>query len=189
MKRLFNDSRIVYWYLLSVMLLLVSCTHQKDTIKSDIEKLQSRKICIPLDSMLCYNSSVGTASGLDSCKYKLIIYTDNISCSSCSLYNIFDWDSFIEPLRSTVDFIFILSPNDNDMEKVKQILMSEKINHTIYIDTCAVFIRNNPQIPDKSFMHTFLLNDKDSVVLVGNPQSNSRIKELFMKIIKNKQCK
>jgi len=53
----------------------------------------------------------------------------------------------------------------------------------VFVDSCYAFTRINPFIPHNTIMHTFLLNQNDSIVLVGNPLRNKKIEELVQKII------
>ena len=56
--------------------------------------------------------------------------------------------------------------------------------HTpVFIDTLSFFRRHNPQIPKDRMFHTFLLDESDSVVLVGNPMQNNQIDNLLKQIV------
>lgn len=54
------------------------------------------------------------------------------------------------------------------------------------MDTLNLFANKNPQLKTNKLFHCFLLNKKDSVVLVGNPIHNRKIEELMFKIVNNK---
>lgn len=185
MKVKFNYKGIWCLTPLCLLLSLVGCSRQKESLKKDIVKLQSRKVNIPLDLMLCFNGLLTTAPNPDKLKFKLIIYTDSVSCFSCSLNRLFYWTPLIDSLKPSIDFVFILSPKANELDKVKDVLRLGNLNYPVYIDTCSAFIKANPHIPDNNLMHTFLLNNKDSVVLVGNPLSTPKIKEILINIIKS----
>lgn len=45
-------------------------------------------------------------------------------------------------------------------------------NKLVYIDDRQDFITNNPTIPEDAMFHTFLLDRKNKIVLVGNPVHN-----------------
>ena len=57
------------------------------------------------------------------------------------------------------------------------------LNNYIYVDTCNVFTRNNSTIPEERYLHTFLLDRENKIVLVGNPNVNERVESLFQKIM------
>ena len=43
----------------------------------------------------------------------------------------------------------------------------------------------NPHLPDKEEFHTFLLDEENRVLLVGNPVRNIKLKKLYLDVIKN----
>lgn len=184
MKTICYSNRI-YLVLCIITMFLGGCDRKKSTLSQEILRLQSQKVNIPFDSMLRFNALSSDASENSLKNYKIVIYTDSVSCSSCSIKRLFNWEPLIDSLQESLSFIFIFSPQKEDIERVKQTLLTERLSWPVYIDTCSAFDRRNPHIPDNSLMHTFLLNENDSVVLVGNPQSNPRIKELLFNILYN----
>ena len=46
-----------------------------------------------------------------------------------------------------------------------------------------MFTRNNSTIPEERYLHTFLLDRENKIVLVGNPNVNERVESLFQKIM------
>lgn len=176
-------SIIIGGFIITSLLFPVSCSKQKTSVKEDVMQLQSQRVHIPFDSLLCFNAVIPDSSEHRRLKYKLVVYTDSLSCPSCSLKRLFYWEPLIDSLHSSLDFVFIFSPKKDEIVRVKETLRIENLNCPVYIDTCSAFTRANPHIPANELMHTFLLNDKDSVILVGNPQSNPRIKELLFNIL------
>jgi hypothetical protein len=49
------------------------------------------------------------------------------------------------------------------------------------------FRRANPHIPDDPLFHTFVLNEQDSVVLVGDPFKNEKMEKLLLKVIEKEK--
>ena len=60
------------------------------------------------------------------------------------------------------------------------------VDSHVYIDTTNVFLAKNSNISKSSWLHTFLLDEQNNVILVGNPTNNSRIRKLFWRIVKEK---
>ena len=54
------------------------------------------------------------------------------------------------------------------------------------LDTLKEFERLNPHLPKNRALHTFLLDENNRVILVGNPSRNEKIKEMFYKIVEEK---
>jgi len=49
------------------------------------------------------------------------------------------------------------------------------------------FIKENPHIPLKGIYHTFLLDENDSVILVGDPFKNEKMEKLLQKVIEREK--
>lgn len=56
----------------------------------------------------------------------------------------------------------------------------------VYIDTLGIFQKNNPHLPKNPRLHTFLLDANNHVILVGNPLYNTKIKEMYDRVIHEK---
>ena len=57
---------------------------------------------------------------------------------------------------------------------------------TLFIDSVNVFMEANPNIPSESMFHTFLLDDNNKVILVGNPIFNKQIDDMMLSIVEEK---
>ena len=53
----------------------------------------------------------------------------------------------------------------------------------ILLDTKGEFLQNNPTIPKSQKYHTFMVDENNKVVLVGNPMGNEKMWELYKKEI------
>lgn len=49
------------------------------------------------------------------------------------------------------------------------------------------FASANPHLPPSSILHSFLLNEKNEVVVVGNPARNNKVKELMLNTMKSQK--
>ena len=119
-------------------------------------------------------------------KYKIVHYIDSIGCVSCKL-KLPMWKEFINKMNSfqdSVSFIFIFQPKD--IEELQYKLFCDNFNYPVYIDSDNQFNKINKLLTDDTF-HTFLLNEKNHILSIGNPIENSSIKDLFLKIIQNKE--
>lgn len=50
-----------------------------------------------------------------------------------------------------------------------------------------MFRRTNKNIPDNSLFHAFLLDESNNVVMVGNPQTNIKIRRLLLRYLKENE--
>lgn len=60
-----------------------------------------------------------------------------------------------------------------------------KLSSQIYLDSLNVFSRQNPHVPDGVLYHTFLMDGKGNVLLVGDPVRNSDVNKLFWELVGN----
>ncbi len=120
-------------------------------------------------------------------KMALVVYSDSNTCSSCAMKGMFRWFEVLDTLRarynSDIVTYFIFSPKTRQLEEFRQTSRNALFEHPIFIDTCGVFLRQNPHIPADNRMHTFLLDSKRDILLVGSPLGNHTIRSMFYKIV------
>ena len=95
------------------------------------------------------------------------------------------WDVFLSEvsLDGKVSCFFIFSPKKEEKDRLHALLVMERLEYPVYIDSTGVFTRENPHIPQAPMMHTFLINGKGKVVFVGDPRRDMKLNKLFYKTI------
>lgn len=90
--------------------------------------------------------------------------------------------------QSNNDFynIFIINPNIIAKKKLISDFSGKLIPQTIFVDSAIVFMEVNPNIPSESMFHTFLLDENNKVILVGNPMLNKQIEDMMLSIVDEK---
>lgn len=169
----------------------VGCKSPEEKEKELIEAMQSKPVKIPFSKMSCWiNDSLITDRPGEKAEMKLVVYTDSNNCSECALKRLYLWNDFTK-LESkyngkySVTFIFQGSSKIKTSTLTPLFHLSE-LDHPMYIDSTGVLMKTNPHIPANSNFHVFLLDKNDSVVLVGNPQLDSKIEDTFNRILKEK---
>lgn len=165
-----------------ICLFFAGCQKNKD-IRDGIISMQSSKVTIDEDSILCVN---GESIFIEHTpQFRLVVYVDSSECSSCSINQLKYWQSFMSKYnsQSNIQLLILLEAKKGEIPSIEGDIASAELNNIIFIDSNFVFRRQNPQIPPNSMYHTFLLNEMDSVVLVGNPLRNGRVEKMFEKII------
>lgn len=151
-----------------------------------MSKFVQSEIQIPDDLECVYNREV-TIINKDTLKpYKLIVYYDSLDCSSCRISHLMD----LYPLYDMADtsnfsVITIFSPKKENLEEVSFQIQILDPTIPVYIDRLGSFAQFNQGIPLDVKFHSFLVNNDDIVVLVGNPLYNENIAGLLNKIINN----
>lgn len=172
---------------LILVLLLQSCN---SSMESKITKLQSFSIDLCLDDMTCIYSKNdfdidSYYQEIETAKYIVVVYMDSEECMSCNIGKLHAWDSYISKIAefNSVEIVFIFSPRIEDGENLKTLLLIEKLKFPVFVDTKGTFTLKNKHIPTDLYLHTFLINEKKEVVLVGDPRRNKRIDHLYDSII------
>ena len=65
-------------------------------------------------------------------------------------------------------------------------IVRQMFDYPILLDTLREFEKLNPHLPKNRALHTFLLDENNNVILVGNPLHNKKIEEMFYKIVEEK---
>lgn len=158
-----------------------------------ISKMQSRPVSIPLNQMSCWiNDSIQANRPWEKADLKLVVYTDSFDCSQCTLKKMYLWKDFVELEKKYDDrffIFFIIQSGSNSTHVLSSNFHFAGLNHPIYVDSTNVFMRDNPHIPKEVMFHVFLLDEKDSVVLVGNPLFNAKIEDLLIKQVDDRMKK
>ena len=176
--------------LLFLSTLLYSCSND-GKIKKEIEEMYKHKIVLPIESMAKIDHSeyiMDDVTEQPKAHYKFVLYSDSTECSSCQLRTIYQWnDYYYLEEAGKVNFFIILAPKARQDDGKISPSQIPDIGHILYVDTCNAFLHANPHIPSNPLFHSFLLDENDSVILVGNPVKNKKIEELFFKILEEKQ--
>lgn len=166
------------------LLSLFSISCKQTAFEKEMRVFNNSRIELMLDSMNCVRTKDEMVVPNKS-EYTYVIYVDSFSCSDCALNHFKDWvvlETQFDHRKFT--YLFIVNPKKGErthfIEKVKNDTL---FNNRIYIDTTDVFKRHNPMLPQNNLLHTFMINKKDTVILIGNPINNRKMKELLNKIV------
>lgn len=143
-------------------ILFLSCTNNNN-IKEDIKTIMGRELIYPS----------GFAPNR---QYLVISYVDSDGCTSCKL-RVHQWVSFIEDFKKAgidIGIVFISHPYIySDICKI--IGNVDNSNISVVNDCDENWIERN-NLPKGEIFHTFLVDNKKRVMVVGNPTMNDEIK-------------
>ena len=159
---------IIFW------LSIIGCGQSNHYIEERLKEFIGTEIIIPGDLLLLNN----TANPIrKDAKYKIISYVDSASCTSCYLDRFSQaWTDMIDNFKD-MDFSLFIIFHSEDIEGIRTLFNSYKLNIPFFID-CYGDFKNSNNIPLEGLFHTFLLRD-NTVTLVGTPFSNSKLLELY----------
>lgn len=173
---------------------LTSChsTNKYDEIVSTIMEMGRYKTILPTSEMKCWkgdSSSGNYSDSIEGNKLKLVVYVDTTDCSICFLNHMNLWNDFLpleQKYNGAIRFIFIIEARQNEYIDLYNQLSYTGLNHPIYIDEKLAFRKLNPHIPTETIYHTFVLDENNNIVLVGDPLRNEEIEKLLYKLIEVK---
>lgn len=174
-------------FTLFVVLLLACNDTSRNRVAETLKMMQGRKVAIPIDSFVCYEGLCEVQ--YDKVKlpeYKLVVYVDSNSCTSCTLSNMHVWDGYVKlAAEHEGEFspVFIFAPAKDMIKNTKLKILAENFRHPIFIDTACVFSRLNPNLPTEEEFHVFLLDGNDSVLVVGDPVKNKSVGEVLQRCL------
>lgn len=168
---------------------MLFCCCYSGTIQRDIKLLSSKPIIVPDIYPVFCNDLKSNSLNLADPFRKMIVYIDSSECASCSIKQMNGWDHIINRtvgFTDKINFYFIFAPSKIDVIIVKRTLIAEGFKYPVLIDTLGEFEQLNPHLPKNKALHTFLLDENNHVILVGNPLHNKKIEQMFYDMIKKK---
>lgn len=168
-------------------LTLVSCGNSKrENTAALVEKWIGKEIIIPANSVFTIQGRDTVNFQIDK-QYRVLTYVDSTGCTSCKL-KFTEWKKFMQEIDSlqleSVQFLFFLCP-----KKSMEIYQSLRINRFYY----PVCINNKDELnklnnfSSNMTFQSFLLDQENKVIAIGNPIDNPKVKELYLKIIQGER--
>ncbi|MEY8687452.1 DUF1573 domain-containing protein [Bacteroides sp. AN502(2024)] len=159
--------------------------YDKDTIAL-LEEWTDKTIIIP-DSIYFYQYKTDVDFNYDyqKAEYKILNFVDSLGCASCDL-RLKEWNIFIkEMINPKVDIVplFVFSPQNVDrMKEIIPLVKRSALFFPIIVDSLNMFDAVN-KFPKDNRFHTFLLDENNKVLAIGNPVHNSQVRELYQQLI------
>lgn len=153
----------------------------------DIKKIESKPIVLDLHSLRKVFSDADTILyEKKNPKYRLIYFMSREICSPCVIDTLYRLNSFIESTEKNshdVDFIFIAAPQKEKLEDTYFSIESSGLKRPVYVDKDNLFAKYNKEISNNINYNIFMIDNKNNVLFVGNPQKNDKLYSLYKKII------
>lgn len=178
-------TRGVIWTL-AIGLLLSVCSCNESGIKEKMSQILGQHIIIPYDKLEKRDCSLFGETYNNEKRFTLVLYTDGNQCVPCEIVSFSSLekmnrnDSLWQELRKV--YIFDVKPDNATSLYMK--LCKFRIEQDVFFDTCGVFRKSNPFIPDSKLYHSFILDNNGTVKLIGNPFKNEKLRHLLSTIIK-----
>lgn len=176
------------WLIMLLQVLFASCNNMEKRTIATIKQWIGKEIVYPKELVFTIQGADTLRDGhRHKCLYTILSYVDSVGCTSCKL-QLPRWQSFIEEIdsiskgRANVYFVF----HSKNEQEVINTLKVNRYRYPVWIDRYDSFNKLNHFPSDMAFQ-TFLLNENNKVIALGNPIYNLRVKELYLKIIQGKK--
>lgn len=168
---------------IAIFLLAISCKKEKNIIN----EWQNREIIFPEKTTFIEFLNDTTGFYVPQSKLKVLVYADSTGCIGCKL-QLSEWKEFIQYVDSItgrkIPFLFFFYLKDT--VEVKFLLEVEQFDYPVYIDSYDQLNQMN-RFPTDILFQTFLLDENNRVLLIGNPIYDAVTKEKYLEKISNNE--
>ena len=150
-----------------------------------LEKWLYKTVVFPTDLAFYHMGKDSVKYDYQHSSFKMLVLLDTVACINCQL-RLDDWN------RLMADFDTICSG------KIRYVFMAQPYSRRLFIEELKNEDFTVPIcLDDKKFRqlnempyngtHSFLLNQANQIICVGNPLSNKEIRKLYKTILKSKK--
>lgn len=180
-----NNVRITSIILTLFIFLLSSCNLKEEYEAQQIVKeWKGRKIVFLDNPVFTYHGIDTTELDINSpSEYKILVYVDSTGCANCKM-KLEEWKEFISHINSETNnscqFLFFI--HAKHPQEMSYIFKRAKFDIPVCIDSNDRINTLN-KFPKEQLFQTFLLNQENEVIYVGNPIYSPAIRSLYEKEI------
>lgn len=178
------------WILgLCVCLFFASCEEsEKERLSRLVNEWEGKEILFPAHSIFTIQGKDTVDFDFKDAEFKIVSYIDSVGCTGCKL-QLHRWKELISEVDSmtggNVPFLFYFHPKN--VNELRFLVRREAFTYPVSFDEKDDFNRLN-HFPSEMMFQTFLLNNENRVIALGNPVLNPKVKELYLEQIKG-NCK
>ena len=164
--------------LLSFLMFVLSCEDNR-YLKNRLTSFEKETIALPQRVLKVENGKSGISTIQPEGK-TLVIFFAPKECTSCALSHLKQSESILESFDSApaASVVVLFVPAEEDLQETVQLVSQENISIPVYVDFEGGFLDN--KIPEDVRFHSFLLDEDGHPVVVGNPISSERIRDLML---------
>ena len=171
-------------YKIISLIVLTSCAYSSTDNKEKEVSQCYEGLIVNIPSEMTFQIQGDTIDyDIDNCDYKILCFIDTVGCTLCKL-NYAGWEQFMSEVNSnrnqTTNFLMII--NTDRPEEITKASKRYHFNYPVSFDG-KIFNEVNPGLPYKSAVQTFLLDDENKVVAIGNPLYDSELRKQYKAVI------
>lgn len=169
-----------------ILLALSSC--KDNALKKELKRLSQLEIKIPNIEQCMYGGKDTVMHITNDALARMVIFYDSTVCSSCQVSRIWEWEDVVGLSKATNGKfapVFVFNPPKGKVNELRIALKSYPFKYPIFIDEDGEFVKQNPELPANTLLHTFLIDKNNNVTLVGKPTGNDQLWELYKSTIRD----
>lgn len=116
-------------------------------------------------------------------RYKIVSLIDSSDCTVCNL-SLKSWHLMMSYLQ-TEDVSFIFASHEKDAQALSDIMFLEQFTYPFCFGGYTKILDANKPIFDTGYS-TFLLDENNKVISVGDPSKHKHVRELYFRLVSNK---
>ena len=177
------------WFLgLCVCLLVSSCEEsEKERLSRLVNEWEGKEILFPTHSTFTIQGKDTVDFDFKDADFKIVTYIDSIGCTSCKL-QLHNWKKLMERVETlsdkTVAFVYYFCINKK--RDLQSLTKADEFKHPVCFDDKDSFNKLNRFPTDVSFQ-TFLLDNENKVLAIGNPIHNKEVEKLYLEVVSGKE--
>ena len=180
-----NIEEIKYTCILSLCsFMMFSCMNsEKREVVKVINSWIGKQVILPSHPTFTVMASDTVDYTFESSEYRILNYVDSTGCTACNL-DLIPWEDFMNEvdLKTDKEVSFLYFYHTNKIKDVEFALFYEDFKHPVCIDKNGEILKLN-DFPADITLHTFLLDNENKVLAIGNPIYNESIAKLYIDII------
>lgn len=165
--------------LIILLFVLVVCGCET---KTALKKMIGAMVTFPSSLYTIENDQLEKYT-IPSDRKKIIVWFDSTGCNQCKALDLYNFDLVYDYCQSSedigCDFLAIFSPTKDQLNDLAVFLWQRNIGIPFVLDMENEFHNLNECIHDDDRFHSFLLNEKNEIVLVGRPNYNNKMWSLY----------
>ena len=168
--------------------MLASCEESREeAMLRLVNEWNGKEIKFPSRSVFTIQGKDTVDFEFGNADYKVVTYIDSVGCTSCKL-QLPRWKKLVAEVDSLTDgrvpFLFYFHPKD--MKELRYLTRRDDFTYPVCFDEKDELNRLNHFPSDMTFQ-TFLLDNDNKVVAMGNPVLNPKVKDLYLDVIKGEK--
>lgn len=172
-----------YCYFLLFLFLCACSESREEAVYRLVKEWTGKEINFPERSVFTVQGKDTVDFTFQDVDYKVLVYVDSVGCTSCKL-QLDSWKKVIKEMTEEtgkdIPFLFYFHPKD--MKELRYLTRRDNFTYPVCFDEKDELNALN-RFPSDMTFQTFLLDEENRVVSVGNPVHNPKVKELYLKHI------